>query len=263
MSIVTLNRTQLHYEVLGRGKPVIFLHGWLGSWRYWWPAMQSLATQHRSFALDLWGFGDSANVPSLYSLAAYTDLVTEFIDTLGMATPVALVGHALGAAVALRVAHERPQAVNRLVCIALPAAKEFPAGQLPLHAKDALTKKVFGRSATFPEISAELHKTDDRAVLELYREVQLCDFTAELAHVTAPTLSIYGKRDAFAPAPAADPPGNGFASGSQRQILLEDCTHFPMLEAPVVFNRLLLDFLHAGDELAQITPKAHWQRRVR
>lgn len=264
MSIVTLNRTQLHYEVLGRGQPVIFLHGWLGSWRYWWSAMQSLATQHRSFALDLWGFGDSANVASLYSLAAYTDLVAEFIDTLGVTTPVALVGHALGAAVALRFAHERPEAVDRLVCIALPTTKESPAGQLPRQAKDALVKKIFGRGVTFPEISAELHKTDDQALVQLYREVQLCDFTAELARVAAPTLSIYGKRDVLSPVPTANPPGNGFAGSSLHQILLlEDCTHFPMLEAPVVFNRLLLDFLHAGDELTQITPKAYWQRRVR
>jgi CheY-like chemotaxis protein len=31
----------VHYEVLGRGRPLIFLHGWIGSWRYWIPSMQS------------------------------------------------------------------------------------------------------------------------------------------------------------------------------------------------------------------------------
>lgn len=263
MSIVTLNRTQLHYEVLGRGQPVIFLHGWLGSWRYWWPAMQSLSTQYRSFAPDLWGFGDSANAPNLYSLAAYTGLVADFIDALGISTPVVLVGHALGAAVALRFADERPEAVDRLVCIGLPAEKESPTGQLPRRAPAALMKKLFGRGTAFPEISAELHKTDEQAVARLYQEVQLYDFTAELTRIAAPILSIYGKRDPLSSAPAIDAPGNGFSSNPQHLIVLEDCTHFPMLETPAVFNRLLLDFLHAGDELTQITPKAYWQRRVR
>ncbi|MCK7519753.1 MAG: hypothetical protein MZV64_19525 [Ignavibacteriales bacterium] len=31
----------VHYEVLGRGRPVIFLHGWVGSWKYWIASMQS------------------------------------------------------------------------------------------------------------------------------------------------------------------------------------------------------------------------------
>jgi pimeloyl-ACP methyl ester carboxylesterase len=31
----------VHYEVLGRGRPLIFLHGWVGSWRYWIPVMQA------------------------------------------------------------------------------------------------------------------------------------------------------------------------------------------------------------------------------
>ena len=43
MSIVTLESELIHYEVLGRGRPLIFLHGWVGSWRYWIPAMQALS----------------------------------------------------------------------------------------------------------------------------------------------------------------------------------------------------------------------------
>ena len=41
MSVVLLDQQVVHYEVLGRGRPLIFLHGWVGSWRYWIPVMQA------------------------------------------------------------------------------------------------------------------------------------------------------------------------------------------------------------------------------
>ncbi len=57
MSAITIENDLVHYEVLGRGRPVILVHGWLGSWRYWVPAMQQLSSKYRTYALDLWGFG--------------------------------------------------------------------------------------------------------------------------------------------------------------------------------------------------------------
>ena len=62
MSVIILQDEIVHYEVLGRGRPVVFLHGWVGSWRYWIPAMQAASISYRTYALDLWGFGDSAKV---------------------------------------------------------------------------------------------------------------------------------------------------------------------------------------------------------
>ncbi len=61
MSAILLDSSIVHYEVLGRGRPVIFLHGWVGSWRYWISSMQVTSTSYRAYALDLWGFGDTAH----------------------------------------------------------------------------------------------------------------------------------------------------------------------------------------------------------
>ncbi|SRR5258706_11925765 len=68
MSAITIENDLVHYEVLGRGRPVIFVHGWLGSWRYWVPTMQQLSMKYRTYALDLWGFGDSGKGNNRYSL---------------------------------------------------------------------------------------------------------------------------------------------------------------------------------------------------
>ena len=40
MSVILLNQSVVHYESLGRGRPVLFLHTWVGSWRYWVPCLQ-------------------------------------------------------------------------------------------------------------------------------------------------------------------------------------------------------------------------------
>ena len=63
MSAILLEQDIVHYEVLGRGRPLVFLHGWVGSWRYWIPVMQAASISFRAYALDLWGFGDSAKKP--------------------------------------------------------------------------------------------------------------------------------------------------------------------------------------------------------
>ena len=80
MSAILLDSSIVHYEVLGRGRPVIFLHSWVGSWRYWINAMQVASTSFRAYALDLWGFGDTAHNILNYSLEQQTSLIDRFLD---------------------------------------------------------------------------------------------------------------------------------------------------------------------------------------
>ncbi len=119
MSAITIENDLVHYEVLGRGRPVIFVHGWLGSWRYWVPTMQQLSMKYRTYALDLWGFGDSGKEMSKYGFAEQVKLLYDFMDKLGIAK-AALVGHSLGAAICLRFASQHSDRAPRLALISPP-----------------------------------------------------------------------------------------------------------------------------------------------
>ena len=125
MSALVLQGGVVHYEYFGRGRPLIFLHGWLGSWRYWVPAMEELSARHRTYALDLWGFGDSDKSLARYDIESYVHLLGSFIRELGMRGPLPLVGHALGASVAVHYACDHPEEVDRVMAISLPLMSQI------------------------------------------------------------------------------------------------------------------------------------------
>jgi pimeloyl-ACP methyl ester carboxylesterase len=261
MSITTVGARIIHYEALGRGEPLIFVHGWLGSWRYWWPSMQSLSTHYRTFALDLWGFGDSSKDPSAYHLDAYATMLDEFVEKLGIARPVTLVGHALGAAAALRYASAHPAAVSRLAAVALPLS----GAHLNSRLLDADPAALLGRvlKASHPEVEGELRKTDAGAIHASAAELNSLDFGPALSEPPVPLLLVYGSADALVLSPNSHIAGEPAAgAGENCAVITLEASHFPMLEDAPRFNRLLLDFIRAETNPTAVAPKEFWQRRV-
>lgn len=173
MSAITIDDDLVHFEVLGRGKPVILLHGWLGSWRYWVPAMRQLSGKYRTYAIDLWGFGDTARDLRRYTFDAQVGLLKEFMDRMGI-KKAALVGHDFGASVATRFATQNPDRVPRMMVVAPPLFWLAPAA-IPLTANPspvpppALTPgapPTFTEAETVPwrggEMKARLQHTLER-----------------------------------------------------------------------------------------------------
>lgn len=94
----------LHVDDGGSGGlPVLLVHGLGGSCRHWRDQLSHLRRKRRALALDLRGHGRSRRASSGdYGIAGYADDVARVADELGL-TRFALVGHSLGAAVALEL----------------------------------------------------------------------------------------------------------------------------------------------------------------
>ncbi len=227
MSITTVDSNLVHYEVLGRGNPLVFIHGWLGSWRYWWPAMQGLSARHRVFAFDLWGFGDSSKALSMYSLDAYVDMLDQFIDKLGIATPVTLVGHALGAAVALRYTRDNPEQVNKLVTVSLPINGAHIHARLANSDPDSFVNKILGKSNSFSEIDAEVRKTDSEAMNASAKELLGCNFAEDLTNFPRPLLMVFGEEDSVIKPPSGDYYHLQKSGNNRYYVGIDNCNHFP------------------------------------
>ena len=262
MSVTTINGDFVHYEVLGRGKPIVFIHGWLGSWRYWWPCMQTLSKQHRAFAYDQWGFGDSSKVGAKYSFEAYLDLLEQFIGKLGITTTLTLIGHDVGAAVALRFARLNPKQVEQLVTVALPTASNTINDQLLNGKVDSYINRYLTKIAPYPELNQESGKNDMVAITTVARQLFRLDFTDDLEELKCPVLLVFGDRNPVIQLPSCENEKNSKIKENLHIVTLEGCSHFPMLEQTAIFNRLVQDFINSKEN-EEVIPKDYWQRRTR
>jgi pimeloyl-ACP methyl ester carboxylesterase len=105
---VQIDGRQIAYRELGsQGSPIIFLGGFGEPSWVWNPVLRRLARDHRVYALDLPPFGYSER-KGPYSLAGWTKLVRDFATHFGLRRPF-VVGHSLGAAVAVNIGLQAPR----------------------------------------------------------------------------------------------------------------------------------------------------------
>jgi pimeloyl-ACP methyl ester carboxylesterase len=261
MSAIIIENGLVHYEALGRGKPVLLLHGWLGSWRYWVPVMEELSVQYRVYAFDLWGFGDSDRRDGGYEVESYVDLLDAFIENLGIVSqPLPLVGHALGAVVALLWAARNPDRIDRVMAVSLPLFGTRINRRLMAPDVLSLFDKAFAvQPAEFDALQFEANKADHQAVNSSVRSVMGLDMHQEVQRLVLPVLLVHGDRDDIVVPYDENPP---IETEGVRQIFLSESRHFPMWDERTRFNRLLRDFLVTPD-LKALSLKEEWVRQAR
>lgn len=262
MSAILLGRDIVHYEVLGRGKPVIFLHGWVGSWRYWIPVMQAASVSFRTYALDQWGFGDTSKNQRLYALEQQLWLVDAFMEQLGVIR-AAFIGHGLGAVLALMFAQRHPQMVDRVLAVSYPSQIGGVNPRLRSAQPLEMVEWLLGRNGQSEPVRADAPKTDPVAVQVSLNDLNSLPLT-DLCH-QQPTacLLVSGEKDLAIQPPREEQLGE--LPEKTHLITLEQSGHFPMLDDSSKFNRLVTDFLGlpSGESPRVLQLKEEWKRRVR
>ena len=264
MSVVILQDQIVHYEVLGRGRPLIFLHGWVGSWRYWIPSMQAASISFRTYAIDLWGFGDTSKAEEHYTLEEQVNLVDLFMQEMGIGK-VALIGHGLGSIVAMMYACRYKRFVDRVMVIGLPDGQHTLSARLKTSPPNELADWLVSRTAEGEAARAEAPKADLRAIQSSLENLDRVDLPALSQSLETPCLMVYGQNDpALEDSSSSNETQNGLPEHIH-QIVFEQSGHFPMLEEQSKFNRLVADFLSltSGISPRQLQLKEEWKRRVR
>jgi 3-oxoadipate enol-lactonase len=272
MSAIILDSSLVHYEVFGRGQPVIFLHTWLGSWRYWVPAMEMISDRFRTYAIDFWGFGDSDRSRGTYTIPDYVDQVTKFMRELGIAK-ANLVGHGMGGMVALRAAAERPDIFLKVIAVSTPIVGE----SLTALIKPGALSRLFGRGSSaqmwvkllrevevggdtgLDEVIEDTANTSTVVVEHVLASITDTDLRTDLHRLQVPTLAVYAGKDTIV---SPDQARQFEEHATAHQVLtLPKSSHFPFLEHTNTFTRLLLDFLTSqGTTPVQI--KEEWRRKT-
>jgi pimeloyl-ACP methyl ester carboxylesterase len=263
MSAIILDGSMVHYEALGRGRPIIFLHGWVGSWRYWVNAMQIASTSFRAYALDLFGFGDSMHDPLLYSLDRQVDLLKRFLEEMGIGK-VALVGHNLGAVVGFSYLKQRPQSVDRVMAVNYPFEHASISARMRTADMPDLVDWLAGRNPEAATSLSDASKVDPQALSASLAGIQANgDMFADIRGLGIPCLFVSGPNDPAIPMPSQDRIDS--FPDHIHHISLEGTGHFPMIDNPNQFNRLLTDFLALDSGLSPraLQLKEEWKRRMR
>lgn len=129
--MIYVHGTGLHYVECGAGRPMVLVHGFLGSTVNFHTVMERLAPHVRAVALDLPGFGYSDRPPDIdLSHTATAELLCAALDRLGIERTTVL-GHSMGGLIAMRFAVAHPERVERLILVSAPSPDEVR--RLPLY----------------------------------------------------------------------------------------------------------------------------------
>ena len=262
-SFLDIDGQRIHYIQAGQGEPVVLIHGWNGSTFTFRYTIPELAHRYRVVALDLLGYGYSARpADGDYSISAQAELVRRALDRLGI-DRAALLGQSMGGAVAMRLALDHPERVERLILIGSATVKEMQRARslggvlnplIPLAAAFALRRGVVRRA--FRSLVHDPACVTPEALEGYYRPLRmkghlrairkhlvdrLRDEPFDAGQIRQPTLILWGEHDRFVPLSA----GRELAEliPNAQLAIIRSAGHLAHEEQPEECNRLLLEFL--------------------
>ena len=237
--------------------PLVFLHGWGASHKFWKYAFTAFSPRWRCIAPDFAGFGLSEKPERDYSMEAYATWLAGFLDALGLGR-VTLVAHSMGGTVTLLFALARPERLERLAvsnpvvegrtaftartrALMLPGIRGLLFLLSRIRWLRRWVTKDFSHVQNLEEDLAEdVIRATYRSSIDSTRDLHRIDLTARLASLAVPTLAIGTDLDLLVAPDQVDRVPAG------RRVLIRDCGHIPMVERPAEFNQALNDWLAAG-----------------
>jgi pimeloyl-ACP methyl ester carboxylesterase len=284
---IDLHGHPVSYRLAGSGPVLVLIHGITSSSRTWERVLPALAEHFTVLAPDLLGHGESAKPRGDYSLGAYASGVRDLMIALDHPRAT-VVGHSLGGGIAMQLAYQHPERVERLALVSsgglgrevnlMLRAATLPGSEyvLPLLCAPAIRDAVRTVGRAMGAIGLR-PGADLQGVLEGFGSLSELDARRAFRHTTRsiielggqrvsaqdrlylaagmPTLIVWGERDPMIPvahgrAAHAEMPGS-------RLEVFPDAGHFPFNDDPLGFARVLRDFIVSTE------PAAHDEDRMR
>ncbi|GAA4736546.1 alpha/beta fold hydrolase [Phytohabitans rumicis] len=251
-----VNGLNMYYETYGSGRPLILLHGGLGSNEMFGPVIPALTEGRQVIAPDLQGHGRTADIDRPIDIRLMADDIAALIDHLGLEKPD-VVGYSLGGGTALMTAAKYPEKVGRLVAASIylrpdavdPALRAMQ-GQVNAAAaefmKDTPMYQLYQRVAPRPEDFGRLLDKLGAVMAEDY------DYTEDVRGLQVPTLIIGADADQAPPSHYAEIfklldgglrdggwMNEGRPKGGHALAILPGVTHYNIFSSPLLAATIL------------------------
>ena len=253
---VTVEGAEAAYAQQGRVAlpPLVFLHGWGSSHKWWRYQLAAFSPRYRCIAPDWVGFGLSEKPKRDYSLEAMAAWLGKFLDALNL-PKVTLVGHSMGGTIGLLFALACPDRVEKLAVvnplIAGPTAfsgktkfSMLPGVRLLLYGlarvgpiRRWVAKDFSYAAALDDELAKDVTRGSCRSTFDTLAELKRIDLRPRLAGLKVPTLAVGTDQDRIVA------PGQHALVPARKQVQIAEAGHVPMVERPAEFNAILDGFL--------------------
>jgi pimeloyl-ACP methyl ester carboxylesterase len=274
---LVLHGHHVFYRSAGSGPVLVLVHGITSTSRTWANVLPALADHFTVIAPDLLGHGDSAKPRGDYSLGAYASGIRDLLIALGHERAT-FVGHSLGGGVAMQLAYQFPEHCDRLVLVssgglgreitALLRAASLPGSELvlPLLVNEQLIAAGRAVGRLLGRIGLRVH-TDVGEVLRGHASLADGEARSAFTHTlrtivdargqrvdasdrlylaqAVPFLLVWGERDPIIPVEHARA-AHRLVPGSRLEIF-PNAGHFPHLDDPLRFVRVLTDFMRTTE----------------
>src|SRR5438876_145167 len=250
---------RLYYESHGTGRPLILLHGGLGSGEMFGPILPALSQHHQVIVVDLQGHGRTADIDRPIDIRLMADDIAALIDHLGSEKPD-LVGYSLGGGVAFFTAVKYPRKVGKLVMAAANIRRDaIPPEMLAQQAQVSSAALEFMKGTPMYELYQRVapHPEDFGRLLGKMGESMGKDFdhSEEMRGLQVPTMLVCADADMAPPSHYVEAfklldgglrdggwMGEGRPKGGHALAVLPGLTHYN-LGVSALFAAVALDFL--------------------
>jgi 3-oxoadipate enol-lactonase len=266
------DNVRLHYEEVGQGEPVLFVHEFAGDHRSWEPQLREFGKRYRCIAYAARGYKPS-DVPTDQSAYSYRQVMRDCVAVLDhlRIERAHIVGLSMGGYTTLQVALNHPGRVRSITLAGTGSGSErwytdaFHQRSRELaqqfeHDGSAAVAQTYGRSPSripfeikdargFAEFTQRLSEHDAQGSAHTARSFQgarpsLYDFESDIRRLTTPALIVVGDEDDRCIEPSLFLKATIAASGL---VVFPKTGHVVNLEEPELFNRVLGDFLTRVD----------------
>ncbi len=207
---ITIDGLKIEYTEQGSGIPVLMLHGWGSSFKFYERIIDALADRCRVVAVNFPGCGNSDTMKDPWNLDDYCNFILKFTEALNLQNPI-MIGHSHGGRVILKMTADK--LINPPKIVLLDSAGLIPKKSFKQKFR-AKSFKIIKRVLTLPVIknfSGELLEkarkhygsADYNAAPEVLRKTLVSlvntDLRSIVHNISCPTLLIWGENDKDTP----------------------------------------------------------------